>query len=211
MMSNDSRASMVRSAAKLISTRGVNATAFSDVLADSGAPRGSIYHHFPDGKRQLAEDAVQWTGERVSTRLAQAPTTSPAAVLRFFTEMWRAVVISSNATAGCAIAGVTVDSDARTGGAATAADDTTAAGESAGSDEASLLPTVAGVFDSWTALLAAKLREAGVPARRATPIATTALAAMEGALILCRAAGSVAPLDRVATQLQHLLPEPSER
>ena len=54
----DSRASMVRSAASLIRTRGVNATSFSDVLADSGAPRGSIYHHFPGGKDQLVDAAI---------------------------------------------------------------------------------------------------------------------------------------------------------
>src|SRR5438477_181964 len=54
-MSSDSRERMVRSAASLIRTRGVNATSFSEVLADSGAPRGSIYHHFPAGKKQLAE------------------------------------------------------------------------------------------------------------------------------------------------------------
>jgi len=68
-MSTDSRASMVRSAASLIRSRGVSATSLSDVLADSGAPRGSIYHHFPDGKAQLAEDAIQWTSERLLTHL----------------------------------------------------------------------------------------------------------------------------------------------
>jgi AcrR family transcriptional regulator len=44
---------MVRSAASLIGSRGVDATSFSDVPADSGAPRGSIYHHFREGKRSL--------------------------------------------------------------------------------------------------------------------------------------------------------------
>ncbi|HEU0163488.1 MAG TPA: TetR/AcrR family transcriptional regulator, partial [Thermomicrobiales bacterium] len=64
-MSSDSRQKMIASAASLIASRGVNATSFSDVLADSGAPRGSIYHHFPEGKRQLAEDAIRWTSSRV--------------------------------------------------------------------------------------------------------------------------------------------------
>ncbi len=60
-MSKDSRARMVRSAATLIRTRGVSGTSLSDVLAHSGAPRGSIYHHFPQGKEQLAADAIRWT------------------------------------------------------------------------------------------------------------------------------------------------------
>src|SRR2546430_4988817 len=73
-VSTDSRASMVRSAASLIRSRGVSATSFSDVLADSGAPRGSIYHHFPGGKAQLAEDAIQWTSERLLTHLDRKST-----------------------------------------------------------------------------------------------------------------------------------------
>src|SRR5258706_13273015 len=64
-VTKDTRASMVRSAATLIRTRGVSATSFSDVLADSGAPRGSVYHHFPEGKEQLAGDAIRWTSDRV--------------------------------------------------------------------------------------------------------------------------------------------------
>ena len=71
-MPQDSRASMVRSAAALIGSQGVSATSFSDVLADSGAPRGSIYHHFPDGKKQLAEDAIRWTSDRVLAYQAQS-------------------------------------------------------------------------------------------------------------------------------------------
>src|SRR5207245_7237258 len=76
-VSTDSRASMVRSAASLIRSRGVSATSFSDVLADSGAPRGSIYHHFPDGKAQLAEDAIQWTSERLLTHLRAGAPAAP--------------------------------------------------------------------------------------------------------------------------------------
>ena len=60
---------MVRTAASLFSTRGANATSFSDVIAESGAPRGSIYHHFPDGKKQLAEDAIRYTADRVLAHL----------------------------------------------------------------------------------------------------------------------------------------------
>ncbi len=105
----DSRASMVRSAASLIRTRGVNATSFSDVLADSGAPRGSIYHHFPNGKEQLAEDAIRWTSERVLAHQRTCRATTPAGVLDCFIDMWRQVVLASGGAAGCVVAGVAID------------------------------------------------------------------------------------------------------
>ena len=184
-MSTDSRASMVRSAASLIRSRGVSATSLSDVLADSGAPRGSIYHHFPDGKAQLAEDAIQWTSERLLTHLRAGAPTTPSAVLERFIAMWRQVVVASAGSAGCVVAGVAID---------------TVPGEK------ELMEVVRVTFRSWVAVLAEQLEAAGVPSRRATPIALAALAAMEGALILCRAEGNVRPLDAVAEELMRLLP-----
>ncbi|TMF00123.1 MAG: TetR/AcrR family transcriptional regulator [Chloroflexi bacterium] len=110
-MTSDSRARMVRSAASLIRTRGVTGTSFSDVLADSRAPRGSIYHHFPEGKEQLAADAIKWTSERVLAHQRECPATTPEGVLDWFIDMWRQVVVSSGGRAGCVVAGVAVDTD----------------------------------------------------------------------------------------------------
>jgi TetR/AcrR family transcriptional repressor of lmrAB and yxaGH operons len=99
-VTSDSRDRMVRSAASLIRTRGVNATSFSEVLADSGAPRGSIYHHFPEGKEQLAEDAIRWTSERVLAHLRAGAAVTPSDVLKRFIDMWRKVVLTSHGKAG---------------------------------------------------------------------------------------------------------------
>ncbi|HEX2682112.1 MAG TPA: TetR/AcrR family transcriptional regulator, partial [Candidatus Dormibacteraeota bacterium] len=108
-MSKDSRTKMVRSAASLIRIRGFNATSFSDVVDDSGAPRGSIYHHFPQGKEQLAGDAIKWTSERVLAHQRACRATTAAGVLDCFIDMWRQVVIASGGSAGCVVAGVAVD------------------------------------------------------------------------------------------------------
>jgi AcrR family transcriptional regulator len=176
---------MVRSAASLIRSRGVSATSFSDVLAESGAPRGSIYHHFPDGKRQLAEDAIGWTSERVLAHLRAGTATTAPGVLARFIDMWRQVVRASRGSAGCVVAGVAID---------TVADDT------------GLMDVVRATFRSWVALLAEQLEAVGVPPYRATSIAMATLAGMEGALILCRAEGDGRPLDAVAEELMRLLP-----
>jgi AcrR family transcriptional regulator len=51
---------MIRSAALLFRENGYSGTSFRDVIAHSGAPRGSIYHHCADGKEQLAADTAEW-------------------------------------------------------------------------------------------------------------------------------------------------------
>jgi AcrR family transcriptional regulator len=155
------------------------------VLADSGAPRGSIYHHFPDGKRQLAEDAIQWTSERVLAHLRAGAATTPSGVLDRFIDMWRQVVLRSGGSAGCVVAGVAIDT---------------------GADEAGVMEVVRAAFRSWVVVLAEQLEAVGLPAHRARSIATATLAGMEGALILCRAEGNVRPLEAVAEELMRLLP-----
>jgi TetR/AcrR family transcriptional regulator, lmrAB and yxaGH operons repressor len=182
---DDSRTRMVQSAAALFGVRGANATSFSEVLEHSGAPRGSIYHHFPHGKRQLTSDAVTLTAQRVLDHQAALTEPGAAAVLERFVGMWRQVVVASDATAGCAIAGVTVDTDAGDGAS---------------------MALVRDAFRAWTDLLAQQLTAAGIDPLRAASLAVTALAMMEGALILCRAERSVRPLDAAASELMRLIP-----
>jgi AcrR family transcriptional regulator len=66
------RERMVVSAALLIRERGAHATAISDVLEHSGAPRGSAYHYFPGGRTQLLCEAVDYAGEHVGAIIAEA-------------------------------------------------------------------------------------------------------------------------------------------
>jgi AcrR family transcriptional regulator len=173
---------MVRSAAALFATRGLTATSFSEVVEASGAPRGSIYHHFPEGKDQLAGEAVRWVTERVLEHQRSCPGSGAADVLAWFIAMWRTVVVSSSGASGCAVAGVALDAEA-----------------------GDLLGVVRASFRAWTGLLTEQLAAGGLGADRARSIAVAALAAMEGALILCRAEGGTAPFDAVAAELMRLV------
>src|SRR5258707_15698334 len=173
-MGSNSRATMIRSAAALFGSRGLSGTSFSDVLADSGAPRGSIYHHFPGGKKQLADNAIGWPTQQLRARLRACPAGPPTGVLACFIDLWRQSVQASGGSSGCPVAGVAIDT---------------------GTPSGDLIEAARAAFSSWTALLAERLQAAGVPAHRAGPIATTTLAAMEGALLLCRAERSGQPLE----------------
>jgi hypothetical protein len=67
------------------------------------------------------------------------------------------------------------------------------------------MATVRTTFRAWISLLADQLETTGLAPNRAASIALAAVAGMEGALILCRAESSVAPLETVAAELTHLL------
>jgi AcrR family transcriptional regulator len=174
---------MVRSAAHLFGSRGVNGTSFSDVLVASGAPRGSIYHHFPDGKRQLTEEAIRWTSTEILVYLESYRGGSPEDAIEHFVALWRSTVVSSEGTTGCPLVGAAVDV----------------------ADDPELLDLIQSQFDLWIETLARQLRGAGIPANRSRSIALTAIAAMEGALLLCRAARTSDPLETAARELRRLV------
>src|SRR2546428_12569483 len=105
-VSNESRAKMVRSAASLIRRRGLSRASFADIVADSGAPRGSIYHHFPQGKDQLAKEAIRATPDWVLARQAACAATTPVGVLECFIDLWRQGVVAPTGAGGGVAPGV---------------------------------------------------------------------------------------------------------
>ena len=58
----DTRARILHTAAELFQRQGYGATGLNQVLTASGAPKGSLYFHFPDGKEQLAAEAMALAG-----------------------------------------------------------------------------------------------------------------------------------------------------
>jgi AcrR family transcriptional regulator len=58
----DTRTRIRDAAAALIRRDGYPATGLKRIATESGAPFGSIYHFFPGGKEQLAEDAIRTSG-----------------------------------------------------------------------------------------------------------------------------------------------------
>jgi AcrR family transcriptional regulator len=180
----DARERMIRSATVLFRERGVEGTSFSDVLEHSGAPRGSIYHHFPGGKAQLAEEATRYAGEFIATGLAAALSSDePVAAIRDFTTAWRRILRDSDLDAGCPILAAALEGDRSPG-----------ARDAAGA-----------AFARWEGLCAEAFEGHGVEPGQARSLATLAIAAIEGGVVLARAQRSIAPLERVADELEALL------
>jgi AcrR family transcriptional regulator len=175
---------MIQSAMVLMGEHGVDATSFSEVIEHSGAPRGSIYHHFPGGKAQLMEEATRWGGELIAVGLARAlEQEDPVAAVEGIAGFWRGALRETDYAAGCPVVAATIEGG-RLPGAREAARE---------------------VFARWAGLHAAILERAGVEEGRARSIGTLLVAAIEGAVILARAERSQEPLDRVIDELQGLL------
>src|SRR5215813_7377275 len=71
-MTSTSRIRMIEATETLMREQGLAGAGIKQVVARSDAPIGSVYHHFPGGKTQLAAEALRVHGERAdrkSTRL----------------------------------------------------------------------------------------------------------------------------------------------
>jgi AcrR family transcriptional regulator len=150
------------------------------------APLGSTYHYFPEGKQQLATEAVRFTGEWVARSLRKELEAGPAEGLSAFLDLWRKIVVDSDFHAGCPVLAVAIE-------------------EPPADEIPPALAAAAEVFDQWENLLADSLRAHGADAEQATQLATLIVAAVEGTVAMCRAQRSTQPLDRTAEQLQALI------
>lgn len=182
MAKRNVREQMIRGASELLASRGVQGTSFADVLAHTGAPRGSIYHHFPGGKEELVREAVRSVGDGVVALLDALDVGDPAQVVDGFVDGWRAVLLGGGYSSGCAVAAACLGS----------------------SDAQRLLELTGDVFAAWRAALARALARAGLADADADELAAMCLAVVEGALILGRAAHSDEVFDVAKRQLRRL-------
>lgn len=60
-MKNNTRDLFIETASTLFANKGYHATGISEILKKSQAPKGSLYYHFPQGKEQLALEALKKT------------------------------------------------------------------------------------------------------------------------------------------------------
>src|SRR6185295_17165576 len=98
-----SKEQMIEGAIQLLATKGLQATSFSEVLALTGAPRGSIYHHFPNGKNELVAAAIELSSQRTLELIETKRGESARAITEFFLDLWRRLLIYSQFQAGCSV------------------------------------------------------------------------------------------------------------
>ena len=82
------RRKMLASAAEVMRERGAAGVTIDAVLARSGAPRGSVYYHFPDGRNQILTEALRYSGDSITAMIDDAAERGARVLLREFVEFW---------------------------------------------------------------------------------------------------------------------------
>jgi TetR/AcrR family transcriptional repressor of lmrAB and yxaGH operons len=170
---------LVRTAMRLFRRQGYASTGLQQIVAESGAPKGSLYHYFPSGKEALGAAAVELAGGLMGETLAElaARHPKPRPFLRAWCRTLAGWMEESGFRSGCPIATTLLEN-------APQSPSITAAGRRA--------------VDGWIEIVAGVLAKGGLAPREARSRAQLAIAAIEGALILARIRRSTRPILDVA-------------
>jgi len=180
----DGRERLLNGARKLLAEKGYAGMELRDVAERGKAPRGSIYHHFPGGKTQLAAEAAALEGSEIKALIERSlEQRGLAETLTMFGEIFRRRVKDRPEHLGCPVAAAAL----------------------ARPEDPALAAAATKAFQSWEAPIAAALREEGVAAKEAENFAGLVVSTIEGALVRARAAADQAPLDSAVAGLQQAL------
>ncbi len=175
---------MLISAAEVMRERGAAGVTIDEVLARSGAPRGSVYYHFPEGRNQILAEALRWAGDTITDNIDAATERGGLALVRGFSAFWERTLVESDFGAGCPVVAAAIGC---TG------------------DEAGLAAIASGIFGRWREALTRAFVVDGFDAAEAESLSVTCIAALEGAVILGRSLRKAEPLRQVANQLEFLI------
>jgi AcrR family transcriptional regulator len=170
------RERIIYTTAELFRRQGYTGTGVKQILAESDAPFGSLYHHFPGGKHQLADEVIRQAGDffrRLFEAIASSAPDPVTAMHEFFSGAAQTLRDTDYADA-CPIATVAL--------------------EVASTDEL-LRGATADVFNSWIAAGPDGVVAAGLDRVRAREITIHMICALEGAFILSRAMRTTEPLE----------------
>ena len=180
-----SRAALIDAAATLFRRQGYAATGLNQILDDAGVRPGSLYHHFPRGKQQLAAAAVDGGGAAIEGLLRRllAKDVPVADIVDRWVDIHIAG-LTADWRDGCPI-------------------------EPLATESVHASPLVreasARVFDGWCTAIEQRLRQDGWPAADARSVAVAVIALLEGALMLSRVSGAVTPLEAAKFAVRRLL------
>lgn len=186
-----SRAALIHTAATLFRRQGYAATGLNQILDEAGVKPGSLYHHFPQGKQQLAAAVVDTEGAGIEQLLLRFLATGrPVADI---VERWidlLAAALAGDQRDGCPIEPIATESV-----------------------NASPLVRAASAraFKGWCGAIEDRLRAYGWLAGEAKDVALAVISLIEGALMLSRISGDTEALQAAKPAARSLLRESGAR
>lgn len=180
-----SRVALIESAAQLFRRQGFAATGVNQILEAADVKAGSLYHHFPDGKAELAAAVVDGVGGDIERLLRTFLDSGqpPAEIVAKWIDIL-AVGLDGDQRDGCPIEPIATESV---------------------NASARIRDASARAFAGWCAAMADRLTADGWPADDAAQTAQAVIALIEGALMLSRIAGDRAALDAAKVAARTLL------
>ncbi|GAC1632806.1 MAG: TetR/AcrR family transcriptional regulator [Nevskia sp.] len=190
---SNARQDAIDTAVRLFRTQGYSATGLTQLLEESGAPKGSFYFHFPGGKEELALEALRVWGDALAVRMKAKVAETRGDAGAFVRALFDGLAKELNAT-GC------------TGGcvaASLAAELTT--------DKDEMAAAVAEVINSWIAIIADGVEPVMATRKQALAYATALMGTLSGLRALARAERSTRMFKSTAEFFVAALPAPKAR
>ena len=177
------RDQILQTTCALLEKQGYHGTGLNEIVKESGAPKGSLYYYFPDGKEQITAEAVLQSGKETAERIRMGlkeNSSASRAVYDFVLKVADNVELSGFA-AGSPLTAVAMETATQ-------------------SERINLACREA--YGMLQSAFNEKLLECGFTKAKSDELATFIVASIEGGIILSRTSHTADPLRLVAKQLK---------
>lgn len=180
------RDSIIAAALRLFRRNGYAASGMNDIVEASGAPKGSVYHYFPDGKSSIAVAAIELAGRRAVATLTDLGNEahSGGELIEAYAARLGAWLSQSGFRDGCPITTVVLELSPQDRAVTAAARE---------------------AFSARRQVLTQRLIDDGWPDAEAKELSLLAISAIQGALVQARLERSVQPLTSIAKMIKIVL------
>jgi TetR/AcrR family transcriptional regulator, lmrAB and yxaGH operons repressor len=188
MKKTSTRDNLINAMTDALQRKGLHGVGLNELLDIAGAPKGSLYHHFPGGKSELAVAAIERISERIDSLFSQLFSHQPDPLNAMHSWLQAALqqLESSGFERGCPLATIALES---------------------GPEDVEIRAALQRSFTAVRQALSVQLQAYGYPREQAENLAALFVAIYEGGLLQARVAGSSEPLRRAATALFNLARE----
>lgn len=186
MSYGDSREKILSAATRLFQLQGYYGTGLNQIIKESGAPKGSLYYHFPGGKEQLAIEAVNEMKEYIRQKIADCmeACTDPAEGIQAFLKELSCQFSCTEDIEGLPVGLLAAETSLKS---------------------EPLREACHEAYKEWASVYEEKLRHTGCSENRAKEASTVVNAMIEGGILLSLTAKNSTPLLHISSCIPDLL------